>query len=471
MSSARNFAMKLYRHLPVSGQNLLVSIEGLRRRLWRYGGRQREYQKAFAQMAIWDEDRLREYQSEKLRILVRHCAINVPWYRRQFRRLHIDPASIRGIGDLDRLPILTREDLRHAWSDLIAENWPRRRLWMHPSGGSTGMPLTIVTSRSALEIEYGFYWARRRPGMTPSSPFSTFTANPVVPIDQPSPPFWRDNWALNQRIYSVFHLSDDNMKAYVDDLNGRPVSYFQGYPSAVNTIAEWILRTGYRFNNPVAAFFSTSEILQPQWRENIETAFHTKAWDQYGQGEAAGSITEYACGHRHVDMDYGITELFPVGEQDGLVRAELVCTGLHDLAWPLLRYKVGDLVQYDPAEKCHDGHPGQIIRAIEGRTAQYFTLPDGRRITSLMGLSIHCHNTRSIQVIQERTGAILIHAVPAPEFSSDDHRHMLSIFRGRLGSDLEIDVSLESAPILSNAGKFLAIINRMPVDPANQETT
>ncbi len=462
MPSLRQAALALYPRLPIAAQNALCTLEGLRRRWWRYGGRQPEWEAFFREAASWPEDRLRAYQDERLRAVVAHAAARVPYYRARFREMGLEPGDIRGVEDIARLPVLTREDLRRHGRDLVAEGWPRGHLWFHPSGGSTGMPITIVTSREAMEMEYGFYWARRRPGVTRRDPFATFTANPVVPAGQNRPPFWRDSWATRQRLYSVFHLSERNIPAYVEDLNDRPCAYFQGYPSAVVTIAQWILRTGYRFTNPVRAFFSTSEVLQAGWPEAIEQAFHVRVWDQYGQGEAAGSVTQYDCGHLHVDGDYGVVELWPVGEEDGLVRAEVVCTTLHNLAWPLIRYRVGDLVLYDPRETCTARPFGPVIRRIEGRTSQFFTLPDGRRITSLMGLSIHCRNARSIQVVQERPGAIRVHVVPAPEFTDADRDHLLGVFRGRLGDEVGIEVVLADRPILTPAGKFLAIINRVP---------
>ncbi len=469
MDSLRRTALALYPHLPVAAQSALCTLEGLRRRRWRYGGRQREWEAFFREAVTWAEDRLRAYQDERLRDLVAHAAARVPYYRERFREMRLDPHDVRGVQDIARLPVLAREDLRYHWRDLVAEGWPRAHLWFHPSAGSTGMPITIVTSREAMEMEYGFYWARRRPGVTPRDPFATFTANPVVPSRQDRPPFWRDNWAARQRLYSVFHLGDQNLRAYVEDLNRRPCAYFQGYPSALHTLAEWVLRTGYRFTNPVRAFFSTSEVLQPAWREAIARAFGCRVWDQYGQGEAAGSITEYDCGHFHVDGDYGIVELWPVGEEDGLVRAEVVCTTLHNLAWPLIRYRVGDLVLYDPRETCPAGRPGPVIRRIEGRTSQFFTLPDGRRVTSLMGLSIHCRNARSIQVVQERPGAIRVHVVPAPEWTEEDREHLLGVFRSRLGDEVVIEVALADRPILTPAGKFLAII--APVSPGLESAT
>ena len=38
----------------------------------------------------------------------------------------------------------------------------------------------------------------------------------------------------------------------------------------------------------------------------------------------------------HVDMDYSIVEFIPEGEEDGLTRARVIGTRMHDPAWPLI---------------------------------------------------------------------------------------------------------------------------------------
>lgn len=460
MPTLKSLALGAYHRLPPFMQDVAVSGMGARRKQWRYSGRQAEWEAFFRESGAWSEEQHLAYQREMLGAFVEHAARQVPWYRRRFRELGIDPSSIRGPEDLRRLPILDREDVRVAGWDLVADDVDRSRIWAHPSGGSTGMPITNFSGRDSMEVEYGFHWARRLRAVRPGMSYGTFSGNAVVPMERKKPPFWTNNWSDRQCLYSAFHLSEDTMAWYVDDMYRRPRDFYQGYPSVAYTLAEYMLRHGRRLFRPPIAFYSTSEVLQPVFRSAIERAFQCPVVDMYGQGEMSASITEYPCGHMHVDMDYGVVELHPVGEEDGLVLAEIIGTGFHNREWPLIRYRTGDLALYDPHETCAEGRPGQIIRAIHGRTAQFFELPNGHRILSLMGLSIHCRNTRSIQVIQERPGAIRIHTVPAPEFDDSDRQHMLKVFRGRLGDEIDIEIELAEQPVLTKGGKFLAILNR-----------
>src|SRR5262245_19415504 len=72
-----------------------------------------------AESETWDEGRLLEYQTERLRAILRHSAKHVPYYRRLFRRIGFDPESVREPADLRALPLLDRRTLRENAADLL----------------------------------------------------------------------------------------------------------------------------------------------------------------------------------------------------------------------------------------------------------------------------------------------------------------------------------------------------------------
>src|SRR3990172_3067862 len=144
-------AKRLYMNSPWYLQNLLISAYGviLERRV--------------SSSAVWQC--LAEYlksqwlspadiaalQSKKLCNLLEHAYQNVPYYRRVFDRLHIKPGDICNISDLQKLPILTKKDVRENVEDLLARNIQRRQLNYEPTSGTTGTPMPIyVTSRNSV---------------------------------------------------------------------------------------------------------------------------------------------------------------------------------------------------------------------------------------------------------------------------------------------------------------------------------
>lgn len=452
----------LYDYSPVFLQDLYCSMYGWLKIRRRYGRLFEERYRLFERSAGWTRGELDAYQDDRLRAVVQHAYEHVEFYRRRFDAARLTPADIRTVADLPKLPLLEKEEIRQAGSTMIADTCDRRSLFAHPTSGSTGLPMTLYTDRDALQTEYAFTWARRRPGVTRGEPYSSFTGLQIVRPGQKSGPFWRKNYAANQTMYSVFHMNDRTLPKYVADLDRHPLAYMEGYPAPVYTIAEFIERTGAEFSNYPRAVFSTSEELQPNYRRTIERVMRTKVWDMYGQGEFAAAVTEYPCGHMHYDMDYGIIELLEVGREDGLVKAEMICTSLYNRSWPLIRYRVGDLVLLDPGEspapQC--GHQGPIIRRIHGRTGAYFILPDGTKVTNISVIAKRCRNIVSMQVLQEQAGQIEILVQKAPGFGPEDEQTILDSFAAKLGGDLRMSIRYVDGPVLSRRGKFMSIISR-----------
>ncbi|UCE06023.1 MAG: hypothetical protein JSW07_20945, partial [bacterium] len=334
----------------------------------------------------------------------------------------------------------------------------RKDLFYRVTSGSTGTPLVIRSAWSIMEMEFAFVWHRFRYGIERGEPWALFSGLEIVEPSRSKPPFWRNNWASNERMYSIFHMNEKTLPYYVEDLNKRKVSYFTGYASALYVIAEFIDRHNLKFDNPVKAFFSISEELQPLHKEAIENAFRCKVWNRYGLGELVASITEYSCGHLHYDMDYSIIEFLPIGQENGLIKVEIIGTGLHDTSWPLFRYRTGDVCLYDPNEKC-EHFPGKIIRQIYGRTGHYFTLPDGSKIINSTIIARKCNNIRNIQVVQYTPGKIEVRVVPGKNFRKIDEDELIRQFRNKLGNELGITVKYVNEIERTKRGKYLSILN------------
>lgn len=459
---------KIYDRSPVFLQNVYASFFGWRKKRARYGSLFREWERRFRDSASLPLAELEAYQDEHLRDVIRHAYEHVPFYRERFAQAGLTPDDIKSVKDLPKLPLLEKDEIRQAGPSMLSDAYDIRRLMVHPTSGSTGQPMTLYTGPDALQIEYAFVWARRRPGVKRGDPYASFTGLQIVRPGAVRPPFWRRNWAANQTMYSVFHMSDANLAHYVRNLNRKPLAYMEGYPAPIYLIAEYIRRTGEKFSNFPKAVYSTSEELQPQYRETIESVLHTKVWDMYGQGEFVASISEYACGHMHYDMDYGIIEFLDQGREGDLIKAEVVCTGLYNYAWPLIRYRVGDMVLYDPNEQLSPncGHAGRIIKKVLGRTGQFFTLPDGTRVTNISVIAKKCRNIVTLQVLQEQAGSIELLVQKAPGYSADDEKLMREMFANKVG-EIPMKISYVDKPLLTARGKFLSIISK--VQPAQQD--
>lgn len=462
MSGMGGLRQALYDHAPVWVQNELCTMYGRRLERERYGP---GFDRALAEWTArreWPETRLREHQRERLAGLLAHAQANVPYYAQRWRDAGVSAENFRGLDDLARFPDTTKDDVFEAGERMLSTAADRASLVTLTTGGTTGQPLRLWRTHGELQEHYAAFWDRMRPGIRRGERYAAFQGKEVVPASQSRPPYWRDNRAANQRLYSMRHLSPAKIESYARDLVENEFAYYQGYANFMAVIAEYMSERGLAPRVPPRAVFSTSDQLSTATRRLFESTWKTRVFDDYGQAECASLLGECAYGNRHEHLDYAYTEFLPVGEEDGLQLAEMVCTGFITRTMPLIRYRVGDHVLIAPGERCPCGRPGPVIKAIRGRTSEFIVTPDGRRYPTVTHFVDLLRNVRRSQVVQEREGEIIVRVLPLPGFTDADARHAAGLFEARIGGGIRVRVEkvaeLERLP----NGKLLNIINRLP---------
>ena len=97
---------------------------------------------------------IREYQEDLLRKQIAYLAAHSPYYRRLFEQQHIDPASIRTIADLQRLPFTEKADLQRFNNDFLCV--PREQIIDYiTTSGTLGDPVLFGCTEADLQrLEY-----------------------------------------------------------------------------------------------------------------------------------------------------------------------------------------------------------------------------------------------------------------------------------------------------------------------------
>ena len=462
MSGMGDLKQALYDRAPVWVQNELCTLWGRRLERDRYGPAFERWASLWAERRAWGEERLREHQREQLAGLLAHAAANVPYYADRWRAAGVAPGDFRELADLARFPDTTKDDVFDAGERMLSTASDRTALVTLTTGGTTGQPLRLWRTREELQAHYAAFWDRMRPGIRRGERYAAFQGKEVVPATQKGPPWWRDNRAAHQRLYSMRHLAPARIEDYARDLAANEFAYYQGYANFMAVIAEFMADRGITPRVPPRAVFSTSDQLSAATRKLFETTWRTRVYDDYGQAECASLIGECEHGNKHEHLDYAYTEYLPVGEEDGLQLAEMVCTGFVTPTMPLIRYRVGDHVLIAPDERCACGRPGPVIKAIRGRTSEFIVTPDGRRYPTVTHFVDLLRNVRRSQVVQEREGEITVRVVAMPAFGDADARHAAELFASRIGGGIRVKVVKVSELERMPNGKILNIINRLP---------
>ncbi len=108
----------LYARLPAWGQQLAVSAQGYRLKRERYGPTYSAYKKKLPKVYRMSYKEVSELQLVKLREFISFAKERSPFYSKLYKNVY--PEAIKGIGDLKRLPVVDKEQLRRHIDEVYA---------------------------------------------------------------------------------------------------------------------------------------------------------------------------------------------------------------------------------------------------------------------------------------------------------------------------------------------------------------
>lgn len=408
-------------------------------------------------------ERIIAFQERRLRQLVRHAYENVPYYRRLFDEAGIKPADIRGLSDLEKIPVTTKATLQSLGrSEMLTSGIAPARLIARQTNGSTGVPLTVWRQRMEQLVPVLFLWrVRRALGLRRGLRVTFLTKF------GPQPSSGSLGTRARKRLQNLLGLQTWKRVSCTAPINdvAREVEesnpdVLGGYANVLNRLARELGDGQTRVRPRLVV--SVAEQLSPTMRARIEKVFAAPVRDTYA-GYELGMIA-WECpngGTYHVCDDNVIVEVL---KEDGESLAvspgesgELIGTSLHFAAMPMIRYQLGDIVTRGP-DRCACGAPFTTLTAIQGRMNDFFPLADGRVLHPyLIGSAVWQPSLEwmhQYQVIQERRDRVLMRIVPLRPPQPADVAELERVIGEVLGPMVELELEfVDDIPEEPN-GKF-----------------
>lgn len=357
-------------------------------------------------------------------------------------------------------PIIGKEVLLEN-RDKLYPNAGKPRPW-NPVGktsGTTGTPLSVFRSPKSVLMENAFLrrhweWGGYRRGMRRA----TLRGEMVVPLDRTHPPFWFRNRYDNQLLISSRHLRDDCADAIIDELERFSPAMLQAYPSTAFTLAQLMMRRGRHLSIPVV--FTASEPLYPHQRELIAERFGATVMDMYGMAERVALATECEFGSMHVNPDYSYVELVDSDGKPARDVGYVVGTTFHNLAMPLVRYRLSDRTRWIPGG-CRCGRPFPMIEPVTGKLEDQIFGSKGEFVSpSVLTFAFKgVQNIRKSQVAQVAPERWEIRLVPAPAFGADDQFKLVDNIHKLVDPGVNVCVVLKDEIPCTASGKFRWVVN------------
>lgn len=332
----------------------------------------------------------RERQEAMLRRLVSHAAAKVPHYRDWFRRHGVEPGDIRGIADLARLPLLTRQDIQERGQALLMDGAEALKPMLRPSrtSGSTGSPIVVqrpphTWTLFAMLKQRELRWFRfdpagslasirgaaDLPGLVPGEPLKkgeTVRA-PAWPLvggwfrTGAFAGFGNQN-AMDEQAEFLRREDPDHLLMQSAELEHLALAFQDGPPP-----------------QRLQACLAISQQMTAEMRHRIERILGVPVHENYGLNEVSLVASRCPEGELfHVHVENCIVEV--VDEEGRPCRpgdqGRILVTALTNEVMPLIRYDADDLaVAVD--EPCACGRTLPAFTGLLGRYRRNALLPPG----------------------------------------------------------------------------------------------
>lgn len=452
---------QIYPHLPVFLQNAACWYHGKKEARVRFGRVFEQRLRELVDSEKWTASEIEAYQNEKLRSLIRHAYHNVPYYRERWKALRISPGDIRTRGDLYKLPVLTKEEIREHTDQFISEKTHKRELLGRHTSGTTGKGLHFYMSRETSAFQWAVWWRHRlRFGIAPGTWHASFLGQRVVPITQRKPPYWRWNSPMRQVLINMQSLAPSKIASIVEFLNSQHFEFYAGYPSFIHMLALFASDAGLRLTSPPRVIFTGAENMLDFQRRDIQTFTGAVLSDHYGCTEACVNASRCDEFVYHEDFEFCIMEGI---EREGDPAKTIVATGFACDAFPFIRYEVGDTAVWDEHGRCACGRHSATLQRIEGRCDDYVVTPEGARIARLDYLFKDALNVKEAQIVQEQLGEIKIILVRRDAYSMKDELEIRRDIKTWLSPSLEVRFEYVNEVPREPNGKFRAVVSRLRV--------
>ncbi|UYZ23715.1 phenylacetate--CoA ligase family protein [Mesobacillus jeotgali] len=356
---------------------------------------------------------IEEIQLQRLKAVVEKVAQRVPFYKKKFTEVNFSPDRLNSLEDLEALPFTEKHDLRNHYPFGLFAVPQSELVRVHASSGTSGKPTVVGYTQNDIEM-WGEIVAR------------------AIALGGGEP----GNFLHNAYGYGLFtgglglHYGSEKLGMVTVPVSGgntqRQIMLIEdfkpqvicGTPSYILNIAETMEEMGMdpRETSLKYGIFG-AEPWSEEMRKALEEKLGIKACDIYGLSEVIGPGVASECHEAqaglHVAEDHFLVEVIdpetlkpvPEGEE-----GELVFTSLTKEAFPVIRYRTGDIASVTK-EKCSCGRTTVRMSRVKGRIDDMLNINGVNVFPSQIE---HCLLTvpelaphYQIQILQKRTLKVL----------------------------------------------------------------
>lgn len=288
--------------------------------------------------------------------------------------------------DWSKIPVLSKRDLQQPLLNRLSQGFSKKNCQINNTSGSSGNPLSFAKDKFCHALSWAVFMDRYSwYGLDlNASKQARFYGIPLNTI-----PYYKERLKdiLSSRFrFSVFDMSDAQLKKNIKKFSRSKFEYLYGYSNALVIFGKYLNRKNTILKTicpSLKACIATSETLFEDDRQLLEKTFGIPVINEYGCAELGLIAFQNPNGEWQVNSHDLFIEV--LDENDAVLpygkQGRLVITSLYNKAHPFIRYDLGDIGTLSknstiskPILKSLAGRTNDILRLPSGKTAAGFTM-------------------------------------------------------------------------------------------------
>ncbi|WP_339059356.1 hypothetical protein KSU01_01295 [Fusobacterium animalis] len=388
----------------------------------------RNYFNLLKEMDSLPEEEKIKIQNERLKFILKRASES-DYYK------SIGIGEKYNIENYNQIPFLTREMIQK--NNLLIKQKDGEKLYKTYTSGSSGVPLELYRSKKEREREYAnLDFVLTKIGIDIKKWVKVVSIRSYV----------KDGFSIygNTLYLSYSLINKENLDKVIKIITDYEPQYIHAHPSLIIVLAKLLLEENKKIE--LKNFFgilTSSETFFKNQKKEVYKAFNCKIIDYYGNEE--NSVTAYQI---YPDMEYYyFSKLYSYVE---IIDNEIVSTALNMENVPLIRYKIGDLVDSNNINK---------VKQIVGRTKDYLIDKYDIKIP-LENFSIHYYpGVEIFQFVQTEKGKVIfkVKVLSEEKFNLEFIKNTLNKIAPNIYFDIEKVIDFER----NSRGKHKIIIREI----------
>ncbi len=298
---------------------------------------------------------LKELQEERLKDIIQFAVTNSSFYSDYWKDWKDQIIQDFSISLVQELPLISKFQLIQNNKDIHTSSKLFKKRFFCETSGTSGQVLTFMRdenwdSFNRASIFRGYSWHNVYPWE-----FNLY--------------FWGYNTDFKRRLkvrffdflvnrYRLFDYDEKALKKIGNKI--KKARYVEGYSSMIYELANSSEKLSLDTRN-LKMIKGTSEKIYEHYQDKVTQVFGKRMISEYGAAESGIIAFECEAGNMHINMEGVYVEV------DN--NNEIIVTNLMSYSFPIIRYKLGDVIQLSD-EKCTCGREHPIIKEVTGRVGK-----------------------------------------------------------------------------------------------------